>query len=188
MTHALELKVCHSSFLHCQVVTTSSAKLLGQVSAVWLDLINHKVLGFSSRVGFWDTLQTYPWRQVVAVEDQMIKVKAASASHPSSVLHLEAQSWTATTTRLDFEVWTHKGRRLGNIADYSFDPSTGIICEYLCAVQGRIGLAENLLRISPDMIMDAGQGWLVVPDAVMQQVETEAEPIDISPSRVVALC
>ncbi|MEO0378595.1 MAG: PRC-barrel domain-containing protein [Cyanobacteria bacterium P01_A01_bin.17] len=187
MIHALELKVSHSSFLHCQVVSISSAKSLGRVSAVWLDLINHKVLGFSSRVGFWDTLQTYPWRQIVAVEDQTIKVKAASASHPSLVLHLEAESWTVTDTRLDLEVWTHRGRRLGNIADYTFDPSTGIICEYLCAIQGRIGLAENLLHISPDMIMDAGQGWLLVPDEVMQQVEPEAEPADISPSRAVAL-
>ncbi|KAI9134405.1 PRC-barrel domain-containing protein [Acaryochloris sp. CCMEE 5410] len=175
----------HNTFLGRQVFATQSDHPLGQVTDLWIDLRQHRVLGFSCRAGFWDLcLQTYAWKQIETLDEQRIEVQSSPVVHPTLILSLNAETGMAVRERLDLGVWTQQGDRLGEITDFSFNASTGTIDYYFLAPHTKRDQTPELIYLASSMIVDGGQGWLQVPDQYKQQLEPEAKNLNLLPWQV----
>lgn len=169
------LDVRGSNFCKYQVIDRSIPQSVGQVSEVWVDLGVHRILGFSCRVGFRDTdPRIYRWEQVVTLDMQQVIVETETAQG-SSVQDFDLTCLHSFEARVDYHVWTYSFDRISTVVDYCFNPNTGEITDYLCMAHCREGLVKDRFHLPPSSIVDAGRGWLLVPDGFLEQVELKTQ-------------
>lgn len=161
--------VQHSQFINCPVIDQVTEQSLGRVFEVWINSSNHEVLGFNCRAGFWDlTPRTYPLRQIRMMDDQRIAVEATPDANPTLMLNLKSETSIATGDRIGIGIWTQRGQWLGDVTDYSFDPGSGAIIDYLCIEKSLSGSIQRQFSIAAEAVVDAGLGWLLVSEPVVQ--------------------
>ncbi|QUY45486.1 hypothetical protein [Acaryochloris marina] len=86
----------HSTLLHRQVVDSISRQSLGRVTDLWIDLRQHRVIGFSSHAEYGGiSLRSYFWKQIEAIEAQQIVVQSLPTIHPRLILNINPETGMA---------------------------------------------------------------------------------------------
>ena len=169
---------CHLSLLiGFRVIDHETSKFIGYVTEIWVDLNNHKVLGFNCRARFWDVIpQTYALNQICVIGGHYISVtKSATAIHLILMRELEPKAFISANKQLNCCVRTENGHYVGNIFDCNFELYSGKIDSYSCTKNSQNGLTRKQFNIPKYKVLYTDPGCLVISNLGMQSLDSEGE-------------
>ncbi|NJN85304.1 MAG: photosystem reaction center subunit H [Leptolyngbyaceae cyanobacterium SL_7_1] len=150
-----------SDLLGRLVLDRNTTEALGRVEQLWLDPMNHQVVGMTCKLGMLQRQPLYiAWAQIhsIGADSVVVEVPVAdSRMMPDEVVAIAHQ-----------EVWTDKGDRAGNLRDYRLHPPTGNVLEYWFTSNGWRGITDGLYSFLPSTVLRIGRKRLIVEEAVLQ--------------------
>ena len=160
-----ESLVFHQRLLQCLLMKDNATKSLGRLTAAWIDLDTQKVLGFECRDGLWDLEpHTYSLDQIHHIDNELMTLNLDWDTHPNLMWRLQAKNSALVGNYIGLEVWTQKGKCLGNVIDFSYNLESGNIYNYLCSKNSIHISPKPKFQIATNTIVAAGLGWLLVSD------------------------
>lgn len=167
---ALPETIRQSEWLGQLVIDRSTMEELGTVELLWMYPPAHRVLGFICKTGFLGGKKlAFNLAQVKTMGSNGILV----SSKPQET---DGERVRQLESPIDCELWNDAGSKIGKVVDYQFNPSTGIISEYLFVSNGFGGITGTVYRLPPSKIISIGRRRVLVPAS--QQFAVYREGLD----------
>ncbi|PZO41977.1 MAG: photosystem reaction center subunit H [Shackletoniella antarctica] len=149
------------------VLDRQTVKELGRMAHFLVDAQAQQVTGLVCKSGLLGMTKTaFAWRQVEAIGDDSILVRAADSTTPQASDMAEAP--------LGFEILTNQGNSVGKITDLLFDPSTGAVTAYLFTPHGWQGLMAGTYIFAPVAISSLGDRRVIVLEPAVENPQQYA--------------
>lgn len=150
-----------SDLLDLPVRDRNTAKIIGRVVQLWLDVETHQMVGLTCKSGLLGRQdESFPWTQVEIYGTKRIVVQPGE---PPSFQERESVQWAFWR-----EVWTAEGKKVGSIADYRIDPETGAIADYLLAAGGGLEIMPGMYALPTSAIVRANWQGLIADETRVQ--------------------
>lgn len=151
-----------------------TAEEIGHVGEILVDSQQHQVVGFTCRTGMMRRERPrFGWDQVSSVGKDGLILKGEEPM---------AEDFTEALPVSRLEVWSDAGERIGWLADFEFDSSSGAIQRYLFSPEGWRGLEPGLYAIAPAKVVSAGRRRMMVrAEAVNAPQLVEAGAPEVTP-------
>jgi len=162
-----------SDLLNLPVLDRNTAKTIGRVAQLWLDVETHQMVGLTCKSGLLGRQdESFAWTQVEIYGTKRVVVQPGD---PPAFHERESVEWAFWQ-----EVWTAAGKKVGSIADYRIDAQTGIITQYLLAAGGGLGIAPGMYELPTRAIVRATWQGFIADEAGVQSAP-RAEAVLVSP-------
>ncbi len=158
-----------SELLDRLVLDFDTTEIVGRVKKLWLDVKSNRVKGLTCAHGTFNREKhSFSWDKVVTVGHDSILVKTEDREEvePESIDNV-----------IGLKIWTDAGNKLGRLADYCIDTTTGTVTAYLFTSNGWRGIAGGTYILDPDAIITVGSKRVIVAETGIQNAEQYEESI-----------
>lgn len=152
------------------ILDLQTSEEVGWLGDVLVDDQHQQVVGFTYYTGVMRRERhRLSWRLVASVGRDGIIVDTRDIP-PEAATALESAAPMA-----GLEIWSDAGERVGQLADFEFDPESGQIQQYLFSPQGWRQLESGLYGLAPDAVISAGRKRMMVKAAALATPERVLE-------------
>ncbi|MGB3308771.1 MAG: hypothetical protein WBG32_12000 [Nodosilinea sp.] len=155
-----------SDLLNRLAINLDTAEAFGPIAEVWVNTRTHQVQGIGCSTGgllLHRQNRRFLWSQIGSIGRDGVVVKAGAQIEAIDE-HLQNCLPLGTV-----ELWSDHGDRVGQLADYRFEPATGNILQYLFIPEETSGLAPGLYALDPIAIISTGRRRMMAEDAALRQ-------------------
>ncbi|MGD2182213.1 PRC-barrel domain-containing protein [Lusitaniella coriacea] len=168
MTTQLETPIRGGDLLNRLILDFNTTEEIGRVKQLWLDLATHQAIGLTCKSGFLGRHQrSFTWEQIETIGTDSILVKTEEGVDPE-----KPESWESV---IGHEVWTDAGNKAGILSDYTLDPKTGTVIDYLFVSNGWRGITDGTYQFPRSAIIRMGSKRVIATDAIVQNAKQYAE-------------
>ncbi|MDJ0589111.1 MAG: PRC-barrel domain-containing protein [Pleurocapsa sp. MO_226.B13] len=156
-----------SELLDRLVLDFDTTEIVGRVKKLWLDVKSNRVKGLTCAHGTFNREKhSFSWDKVVTVGHDSILVKTEEREEvePESIDNV-----------IGLKVWTDAGNKVGRLADYCIDTTTGTVTAYLFTSNGWRGIAGGTYILDPDGVITVGSKRIIVAEASIQNAQQYEE-------------
>ncbi|MGK7876254.1 MAG: PRC-barrel domain-containing protein [Xenococcaceae cyanobacterium] len=168
MTTQSKTPIKRSDLLNRLVLDYSTTEEVGRVKQLWLDVKAHQVKGLTCSEGLLGrNKRSFTWAEIETIGTDSILVRTLEGAEPE-----KPESWESV---VGHEMWTDAGNKVGSLKDYTIDPQTGAVIDYLFVSNGWRGVTDGIYRLPSTAIINVGRKRVIAIDAMVQNAEQYAE-------------
>ncbi|NJL46800.1 MAG: hypothetical protein HC929_03950 [Leptolyngbyaceae cyanobacterium SM2_5_2] len=157
MDESVPQSLLKSSLLNRLAINLDTAEEFGPITEVWVNGRTHQVSGLGCSGGLLGRQnRRFLWAQVASIGRDGVVIRAGAQSEAN------LDPLQDCLPLAEVEIWSDHGDRIGYLADYYFEPSTGNILQYLFVVDSSGVLESGLYAIPPIAIVSTGRRRMMV--------------------------
>lgn len=171
MKTLLETAIKQSDLLNSLVLDFNTAKKVGRVKKLWLDIETHQIIGMTCNASFFKREKiVFTWDKITSIGKDSILVnleESGVVEQPEIINNV-----------IGLEVWTDAGNKAGKLVNYCLDPQTGAVVAYLYTSNGWKGITDGIYTIDPAAVKTFGIERVIVTEASIKEAQQYEESLN----------